>query len=157
MHNDKHRRDLERELSILCSIQHDAIISVRALVDEAGANMQQVVPTLFLEFPYCSGGNLGQWLSRSGKRTPWDLQSIARQLFCAVIHLHDRGIIHKDIKPGNILVHGDGRILLSDFDLSKDFAKGASITTSRHLEGTLGYLAPEVQVSLPRLSPVPHL
>lgn len=47
-------------------------------------------------------------------------QSIARQLLCAVMHLHDRGILHKDIKPANILLHADGRLMLADFDLSRD-------------------------------------
>lgn len=64
------------------------------------------------------------------------------------MYLHDRGIIHKDIKPGNILVHGDGRVLLSDFDLSRDATNAAASLSTRTGAGTLGYLAPEVQVSL---------
>ena len=146
LHNDKQRRDLEREVSILCSIQHDAIIRVRAVVEDV-TQARQVVPMLYLEFPYCSGGNLSQWLARSeDRRHPWDLQSIARQLLCAVMHLHDRGIIHKDIKPGNLLVHGDGRLLLADFDLSRETTQAQVTATTRTLAGTPGFVAPEVQV-----------
>lgn len=109
---------------------------------------------IYLEFPYCEGGNLDQWLDeRVGKGKdgppppPWELQAIGRQLLCAVMYLHERGVIHKDIKPGNILVHADGRVLLSDFDLSRDTTSPMMTSLSHRAGGgTLGYLAPEIQV-----------
>lgn len=133
-------------MSILCSLQHDAIIRARAVVEDL-SQARQAVPMLYLEFPYCSGGNLSQWLARqAGRHQPWDLQAVARQLLCAVMYLHDRGIIHKDIKPGNLLVHADGRLLLSDFDLSRDTQAAVSNNSTKTFAGTSGYVAPEVQV-----------
>lgn len=74
LHNEKQLRDLEREMAILGSIQHDGIISVRALVEEEPLSKgRQAVPMLYLEFPYCSGGNLNTWLA-AAPRAPWDLQ-----------------------------------------------------------------------------------
>ncbi|CAM9525155.1 unnamed protein product [Scytosiphon promiscuus] len=116
--NALQRHSLERELHILDRVRHGAIIRAGAIVEDDGA-ADNPIPMLYIEFPYCAQGNLRQWL-KAQPRQPWELQEAFRQVMCAVMHLHDVGIIHKDIKPGNILVHADGRFLLADFDVSKD-------------------------------------
>lgn len=149
MHNERQRAALEREVMILCSLHHDAIIQVRALVEDSSQAHSHAVPMLYLEFPYCSGGNLMQWLSSHIEKRSnlWELQSLARQLLCAIMYLHDRGIIHKDIKPGNLLIHGDGRLLLADFDLSRETGGVGATVTTVNGGGTPGFIAPEVQVN----------
>eukprot|EP00903_Cladosiphon_okamuranus_P007175 g6967.t1 len=123
--NALQRHSLERELHILDRVRHGAIIRAGAIVeDDAGSD--NPIPMLYIEFPYCAQGNLRQWL-QARPRPPWELQGAFRQVMCAVMHLHDVGVIHKDIKPGNILVHADGRFLLADFDVSKD-TLGANAT-----------------------------
>ncbi|CAN0447491.1 unnamed protein product, partial [Ectocarpus sp. 12 AP-2014] len=116
--NALQRRSLERELHILDRVRHGAIIRAGAIVEDDGGN-ENPIPMLYIEFPYCAQGNLRQW-QQARPRQPWELQEAFRQVMCAVMHLHDSGVIHKDIKPGNILVHADGRFLLADFDVSKD-------------------------------------
>ena len=80
---------------------------------------------IYVEYPYFQGGNLGEWLRKEKdkdggrERKPWELQGIARQLLHGLLYLHDHGIIHKDIKPSNVLMHDDGRLVLADFELSK--------------------------------------
>eukprot|EP00752_Nemacystus_decipiens_P001338 g1328.t1 len=116
--NALQRHSLERELHILDRVRHGAIIRAGAIVEDDGGS-DNPIPMLYIEFPYCAQGNLRQWL-QARPRQPWELQEAFRQVMCAVMHLHDVGVIHKDIKPGNVLVHADGRFLLADFDVSKD-------------------------------------
>ncbi|CAN0280729.1 unnamed protein product, partial [Discosporangium mesarthrocarpum] len=112
------RKGLERELGILWRIKHDAIIRAEAIVEDLGAELP--VPMLYIQ-----------------ERPAWEMQSAFRQMMCAVLYLHDRGVIHKDIKPGNILVHADGRFLLADFDVSKDTLAGHGGATSSGPHGPL--------------------
>jgi serine/threonine protein kinase/tetratricopeptide (TPR) repeat protein len=63
----------------------------------------------------------------------------------AVAHAHEKGVLHRDVKPSNVLVGADGRVYLTDFGLAGDLAGGdASLTRSRGAVGTLAYMAPEV-------------
>jgi serine/threonine protein kinase len=152
--SEDQRSNLERELAILTRARHDAIISARALVHDADADGP--ILTLYIELPYCSGGNLWKWI-REREREMWELQSSFRQLVCGVMHLHECNIVHKDIKPSNVLVHGDGRIILADFDISKDselLTEGSTArsscdslledSTTMHA-GTVGFMAPELE------------
>ena len=82
---------------------------------------------VYVEYPHFEGGNLAEWLERGnqggkdGKKEvkPWVMQGIARQLLYGLLYLHDNGVIHKNIKPSNVLMHEDGRLVLADFELSK--------------------------------------
>ncbi|CAN0416998.1 unnamed protein product, partial [Phaeothamnion confervicola] len=135
--NDRQRRNLERELRILSRVRHDAVIRAAAVVDDADSTSP--VPMLYIEFPFCAGGNLRDWVA-TAPRAPWELRDAFRQALCGAMHLHDRGIVHKDIKPGNILVHADGRVMLADFDISRDIVPPRPIRA-----GTAGFMAPEVE------------
>jgi len=68
---------------------------------------------------------------------------IARQVLCALSALHDRSIVHCDVKPGNILLDAGGRVLLGDFGLARQTNACTEIDGNGSLFGTLEYLAPE--------------
>ncbi|MCX6056699.1 MAG: serine/threonine-protein kinase, partial [Chloroflexi bacterium] len=125
----------EREAKALAKLSHPNIVKVHDYGDHEGS------PYLVLE--YLPGGTLRQLL---GKPIPWQealqlLLPIARGLAYA----HQRGIIHRDVKPSNILVTESGEPLLSDFGIAKllEIEEGQTLTGSGVGIGTPEYMAPE--------------
>ena len=106
---------------------------------------------------FAAGGDLtARLLARRaglGERSAWDDPALRveaaaefRAVASAVAHLHDLGFVHRDIKPGNVLIveEGGGSIVkLSDFGLIKELEQSHGFTTSGALIGTRGYMAPE--------------
>ena len=107
---------------------------------------------------FVDGITLRQALARK-QITPGEALAVAYQICDALAFAHDKGIVHRDIKPGNILLEGDpdgpvsrsGRVRVADFGLAKLLKGGAldfSLTAPGHRMGTLHYMAPE-QVESP--------
>ncbi len=81
----------------------------------------------YLVMPYVAGGTLRQILTRRGSLPLNEALPIIEQAAEALDYAHERGIIHRDIKPGNILFHADGRLLLADFGLAKVLSEATQI------------------------------
>lgn len=152
MHNNEQRKGMDREIAILSKLKSDVIICPRAIVDASSDGADPTLQiTLFIEYPFYKGGNLSTWLKAADERKPWELQSISRQILYGLMYLHDHGVVHKDIKPSNILLREDGRIVLTDFELSRvvEHVSGEEEddfgTVSR--SGTKGFMAPEVNLT----------
>jgi serine/threonine-protein kinase len=91
---------------------------------------------------YLPGRNFDEVLLESG-RLPWkEVLDIALQICPALKHAHDHGIIHRDIKPQNLLRADDGTVKLTDFGIAKVFA-GKQLTITGGLVGTAEFLSPE--------------
>ena len=122
-----------REISLLTDIAHPNIVPLReALV---------VNDRLFLlmELMDC---NLREYVSGHGALNPPTCALFTRQILEGLAHLHDRRILHRDLKPQNILVRrSDRRLKLADFGLSRAFARPRAFT---HEVVTLWYRAPEI-------------
>ncbi|HYM22510.1 MAG TPA: serine/threonine-protein kinase [Vicinamibacterales bacterium] len=121
-----------------------------------GLNHRNIVKTLdrglragypFTVFDLLAGGTLRDWL-RTHDRVPGDdIVSIAGQVADAIDYAHSQGVVHRDVKPGNILFESDprGRVALSDFGVASMLgAVERDITASGgEFAGSAGYLAPE--------------
>jgi len=92
---------------------------------------------------YIAGTSLEDVLDEK-KRLPVDyVQRVLWEAACALGHAHQRGIVHRDVKPANIMFDHDGRVMLTDFGISKALQAASGFTGTGMIIGTPHYMAPE--------------
>jgi serine/threonine protein kinase len=96
----------------------------------------------YLVMPYYAGGSLADLLSRQRKLSLTVSSSVAIQVACALDYAHRRGVIHRDIKPDNILFDEDANVALTDFGIATARFHGRLTVTGRAM-GTPHYMSPE--------------
>lgn len=97
---------------------------------------------LYLVMAYIDGGTLEDRLRKDDPMTLAEIDKMLREVSAALDYAHRKGIIHRDIKPGNILMDSEGHALLADFGIAK-IAGGSSQLTGTGVVGTPAYMAPE--------------
>jgi formylglycine-generating enzyme required for sulfatase activity/tRNA A-37 threonylcarbamoyl transferase component Bud32 len=98
---------------------------------------------LYLVMECIDGGSLADRIEKEGRLPPADVSRILREVASALEHAHKRGVIHRDIKPHNVLIEPEtGRTLVTDFGIART-AEGGSLTATGMLVGTPAYLSPE--------------
>ena len=124
-----------REARVAAALDHTHIVPLYDVGEAA---------QLFLVMPFISGGSVQHMLPRAPLPPP-EVISYVSQMADALGYAHRAGVIHRDVKPANMLIHADGRVLLSDFGLAKIWdANTASAAPRRHPDaGTPEYMAPE--------------
>jgi serine/threonine-protein kinase len=96
----------------------------------------------FIVMEYLSGGSLDTVLSREAAQPPQRALRWLEQAAGALDHAHDNGVVHRDVKPGNLLVDRDGNVHVADFGIAS--AAGLdSLTATGTVLGTAGYISPE--------------
>nr|ODN98849.1 STE/STE11 protein kinase [Cryptococcus depauperatus CBS 7855] len=146
--NDERKKSmldaLEREIELLKELQHDNIVQYLgkslsySSVDTSHLN-------IFLE--YVPGGSVAALLNNYGAFEEALVRNFVRQIVTGLNYLHERGIIHRDIKGANILVDNKGGIKISDFGISKKMENNlmTGIRANRpSLQGSVFWMAPEV-------------
>ncbi len=130
-----HQR-LAREFRAASELEHPNI--VRALSIENDGEIS------YLVYELIEGGNLGDHVEEHG-RLPEDVAiRIITQIAQALQYAHGRHVIHRDVKPDNILLQADGRVKLTDFGLAKDYsAEDQELTRAASGLGTPHFMAPE--------------
>ena len=134
---------LLHEADVLAKLKHRNILQVYEWGESKGL--------VYLALEYVDGESLATILSQKRWVTPNAAVAIARDVALALRYAHRQGVIHGDIKPGNVLIARDGRILLSDFGLSRIPGSPASEVGGKVL-GTPRYMSPE-QAKGERLDP----
>ena len=136
---------LDREISIMMCTDHPTIIK---LIGLSLANIHQNDSISFI-LEFAEGGSLKHLLDAiQNGHTPKNFSNTNRQIILIGIargmkYLHDRGILHRDLKPDNILLDKNFQPKISDFGLSK-FYKTDQSCVQTWIQGTLGYTAPEI-------------
>jgi eukaryotic-like serine/threonine-protein kinase len=121
-----------REARIAARLQHPNLVSIYDF--DADAERP------FLVMAYLPGGSLADRLENGGVPDP---ERLARDVLMALEHIHASGIVHRDVKPGNVLLDRDGRALLTDFGIARP-EDATSITQAGQIPGTARYMAPEL-------------
>jgi serine/threonine protein kinase len=97
-----------------------------------------------LAFPLLDGETLARRLARDGRLPPADAAQIAEKVAMALAHAHGRGVVHRDVKPANVMLGRDGQVRLFDFGISATPERvGGGLVEPGMTTGTLPYMAPE--------------
>ncbi len=111
-------------------------------VDRAGESQ-------FLVMEFIHGPDLDTLVRSRGRLEPWQAADYARQAAVALQHAHEAGLVHRDVKPGNLLVDSSGTVKILDLGLVRIFQSDDGLTKGqnfRYVLGTLDYQAPEQAV-----------
>ena len=105
----------------------------------------QAGPDAYIVMAHVQGEALNQRIAERGRLTPAETMSIVTQAGRALEAAHQAGIVHRDVKPGNLIIQPDGTVVLVDFGVARS-AESAALTGAKEVVGTALYIAPE-QVS----------
>jgi Protein kinase domain len=100
----------------------------------------------YLVMPYMAAGTLEDWLARG--HTPTEILAFVRPIAAALDYAHERGVIHRDVKPTNVLIAADGTPLLADFGIAHAIGDSKLTVTGMHIGSSL-YMAPEQAQGVP--------
>jgi len=135
------RERFEHESRLAAAIDHPNIVPLYEAGESDGV--------LFITMRYVEGTDLKALIERSRRLPPDRALAIAAQVASALDTAHARGLVHRDVKPGNVLVaegagsDGHDHCYLTDFGLTKDTASPVELTATGTFVGTLDYVAPE--------------
>ncbi|XP_023780711.1 serine/threonine-protein kinase Nek1 isoform X7 [Cyanistes caeruleus] len=134
--SNKEREESRREVAVLANMKHPNIVLYRESFEENGC--------LYIVMDYCEGGDLFKKINAQ-KGIPFSEDQILDwfvQICLALKHIHDRKILHRDIKSQNIFLTKDGTIQLGDFGIARVLNSTAEL--ARTCIGTPYYLSPEI-------------
>lgn len=124
-----------REARITARLHHPNAVEVYDIVDEAAG------PCLIMQ--YVPSRSLQEMIRADGPLPPSDVARIGTQIAGALAAAHRAGVVHRDVKPGNVLIAEDGTAKITDFGISHAF-DDVTVTSTGLVMGTPAYLAPEV-------------
>ena len=139
--DERFRERFVRESRLAASLDHPNVIPIF----EAGASGAD----LFIAMRYVEGTDLRTLLHEGGALEPERAIAIVRQVAAALDAAHEQGLVHRDVKPGNVLLarqrgsEAGEHVYLSDFGLTKRSSSDSGITGTGQFVGTLDYAAPE--------------
>jgi serine/threonine-protein kinase len=138
-HVAKNRLFLERfrrEAQLMARLHHPNIVRCYGVGKQYGRH--------YLAMELIEGSSLGDWLYRLGKLPIGDAVHIALAVGRALQHAHQNGLVHRDVKPDNILITDEGEVKIADLGLAKDvLEEDLSVTQTGQGAGTPVYMAPE--------------
>ncbi|QIK66912.1 PASTA domain-containing protein [Nocardioides sp. HDW12B] len=133
------RRRFVREAHAAARLSHPNVVSVSDQGDDDGA--------LFLVMEHVEGRTLREVVREEAPMAPERALALLEPVLAALSEAHAAGLVHRDVKPENVLIADDGRIKVADFGLARAFDASVSQTATRGvLIGTVSYLAPELIV-----------
>ena len=137
------RQRFEREVLMAREIAHPNVCPTYDLGRQDGPEG----PLLFFTMKLLRGESLGNRLARTGPLRPEAALPVIRQMAAALDAAHQAGVIHRDFKPGNVMIESSAselHVSVTDFGLSRLFDSDSTLAQTGALSGTVGYIAPEL-------------
>ncbi len=130
-----------READVVAQLDHVNILPIYEYGEQADR--------AYLVMPYLAGGSLSDLLTSRGTLSPQETLLYMEQIAAALDYAHLHNIVHRDIKPGNMLFHTDGRLVLADFGIARllpdEHTLQSTVQTHSGLFlGSINYMAPEM-------------
>jgi hypothetical protein len=126
----------QREARSMAAVRSDHVVTIYQVGEDRGA------PYLAMEL--LRGQSVDRWLARGHKPDTAEILRLGREVALGLAAAHERGLIHRDVKPGNIWLEAQtGRVKLLDFGLARAVAEDVQLTASGAVVGTPAYMAPE--------------
>ncbi|MEV4442506.1 serine/threonine-protein kinase, partial [Streptomyces sp. NPDC049577] len=123
-----------REARSAARINHPNVVVVHDVVEDGG------LPCIVME--YVPSTTLGDLLKQRGTVGPEEAARIGRGMIAALRAAHAAGVLHRDVKPGNVLLGHDGRIVLTDFGIAHSTGT-STLTKTGEMVGSIDYISPE--------------
>src|SRR5215475_5037900 len=136
--DEQFRERFRREMRVAASLSDPNVVGIHYAGEDEGL--------LFFVMDYVTGTDLRQVLLKDGAIEPTRAVDLLEQFASALDAAHRRGLVHRDVKPANILItvrDGEEHAYLTDFGLAKKFDTATGLTAKGLLVGTVDYLAPE--------------
>src|SRR2546428_4360540 len=133
--DDQVVRRFQQEAKTAAKLDHPNIIPIYRVESEGGLN--------YFVMKYISGTSLEDVLEQKEPLAADYIQRVLWEAACALGHAHQRGVVHRDVKPANIMFDHDGRVMLTDFGISKALQAATGFTATGMIIGTPHYMAPE--------------
>src|SRR5262249_13049475 len=133
------RQRFLREARVAAPIRHPHVCPIYDVGEHEGS--------LYVVMAHVEGGSLAELLATPGQKLDCDAAAeLARQVASGLAALHENNVIHRDLKPGNILIDCEGRAVLTDFGLARPDNDSEHLTDEGEIMGTVSYMAPEQAV-----------
>jgi serine/threonine-protein kinase len=141
-HDEGVKERFLREARSMAALNDPHIIQIYFIGDDEGQT--------YFVMEFVEGESLGSMLKREGKLSVEQSAKVIQQTAMGLSTAHDRGVVHRDIKPGNLMINSRGAVKIADFGIAlsnHDLSK--KLTTTGEFVGTPGYLSPEVCLGKP--------
>jgi hypothetical protein len=133
------RKRFAEESKIAASIEHPNVVPIYAAGEEGD------IP--YIAMRYVAGSDLGRRIAGEGRLEPLEAAALTAQVGNGLDAIHAAGLVHRDVKPANVLLGGDDRAephaYITDFGVARNVATESGLTQTGRFVGTLDYVAPE--------------
>ncbi len=126
---------LKSEALVSLKLVHPNIVTLRAFEENNGAP--------FLVMDYIEGQTLSDYLAVKGKLSEQETVALLKPIAAALDYAHGEKVIHRDVKPSNIIIRKDGHPFILDFGIAREIQESMTRITGKTISGTLLYMSPE--------------
>jgi eukaryotic-like serine/threonine-protein kinase len=133
--DDEYVERFRREARAAAKLSHPNIVAVLDRGEDEGRQ--------FIVYEYVHGENLKQRVARTGALPVSDVVRYGLAIARGLGFAHEHGLVHRDVKPQNVLVNGDGTAMVTDFGIARSLDVELGVTLTGTVLGTSGYISPE--------------